>query len=636
MGKGIIIENLGEAKYEIKRKYKSDYNKIVTDLEAKIDKIDKKITELNTQKNTLRNEINNLQNQLNILLSEVPINTQKVNELMAKIGGAIAGHEKAKELIGREEIKKLGVEKQIEKVKKLQKDAEQVVQVWCTTYSDELTGNIDTIEIDDQGDMMLIAPEGKTEVDGLLKHTLIGSPSETFYNAAMLPGVQKWRPRYKGGKILTVDRKKNTCSVKLMETSHTGRDTLIKDILSGIPIEYMKCNAAVFESGDLVVIEFKNRNVEEPQVIGFMNDPKPCLPLLLVQVRVAGYDDYVMIWNMTINDYYDLPHEPPITFPCKSSKIADYLDKITEIGNDLFSVEDAGFAIEDWEGHDYDCHIDTPSNQACHKETQVACPTPGHDGISGLINIRNVHHIGAYALNRYDEVHYIYDVIPLARRRDVQPLNLSYEKKLYKIYDVPFPTKKLTALNQSGYIGSAGTKFYTAQLMGDPPEEQLYPWVLQYRNYYGYERYDEWVTKQYRVLTPLGLMYEDELASQWTEYSGGDEEYSVKTFGKVQGIAGGQFADTIFTQFCLMQYVKKVTEKTRTGNEAITYSDRVITVQAQTEIGSGGLEMSPYNDLGCNAGLETAILDLVGAWYTGNGLSIKTLENIDIDWKLIS
>ena len=121
MGKGIVVENLGEAKYKIKRKYKSDYNKIVTDLEAKVDKIDKKITELNTQKDTLQNEINNLQNQLNILLSEVLINIQKVNELTAKIGGAITGYEKAKDLIGREEIKKLGVEKQIEKVKSYKK-----------------------------------------------------------------------------------------------------------------------------------------------------------------------------------------------------------------------------------------------------------------------------------------------------------------------------------------------------------------------------------------------------------------------------------------------------------------------------------------------------------------------------------
>ena len=645
MGKGVIVSNQEKGKYKITLKYKTDYAGLISKLTSRFTEADKRLVELELKKETLRNEINSLQDELSVLLLIVPIDTQKVNELTAKITGTIAGYEKAIKLIVEGEIKKLGIEKQLDKVKELQVMAGQEIDAWCVTYSDQLSGDIDTIEIDDQSGAILIAPEGHTEIDGQLKHTILGSSNETFYNFAMLPGVQKWRPRYKFGKILTVDRKLNLCKIELEETSQTGLDTLVNDVINNVPVEYLKCNAAVFSIDDEVVVEFKDREIDQPRVIGFKDNPRSCLSLLLVQVRAAGYSDYILIWNMAINAYHTIPS---VTFPCKSSLITEYLATVTEIGWNLFLTEDAGFAIEDWEDHDYDCHIDTPSNQTCHKEIQVACTIPGHDGKSvvgsppaPMINTREVDRIGAYSPNWYTEIHYIWDVIPLARRRDLQPTNLPYEIKLYKLYDVPFPAKKITAQNDSGYIGSAGTKFSTARTVGSPPEKQLYPWIFVYRHYYMYKKYEEYLTKQYQVLTPLGEMFSAELKcdhTEWNQSAGGGKKYVIKAFDKVQGIIGGQYTEPVFTQLFLMQHVEKITQKTRTGNEEITYQNRVVTAQAQTIIGDqgSGLKTSPYNSLGRNAELEAAVQNLVAAWYTGNGLSINSLFNIGVDWKMIS
>jgi hypothetical protein len=913
MGKGMIVENLLYGKYKITRTYSTDYVALIKGWGKKIETSDAKLAELKKSKDTLQDKIKALQYQLEVVSKAIPLDKSKVDKAKADVNKGLADLLAANASIASESLKRLGLDQQLLKVKASQIEAAKVKEVWCATYSNQfkIGDKVDTIEIDDQSSLTLIAPEGTALIPGQLKRTDMGLPCETFYNAAMLPGMQKWRPRYKFGKITAINKVLNTCSVALEETSiwvsnamkglteearkTTRISTLIDDksaittvmpidkTMKEVPIDYLKCNVAVFNVGNEVVVEFTGRKTAAPRVIGFRSNPRPCLPLLSVLVHAAGYDDYVMIWDMVTNSYYNLAFSPPIVFPCKATEITGFLSSMTEIGKNLFTVEDAGFAIEDWEGKDYDCTIVTPSNSTCHKITQVAEPVPSFDGTSGnLMNRREVYRIGAYALNWYDELHYIYDVIPKARRRDLQPLqkdirsvepmNLAYITKLYNLYDVPFPTKKITALNQSGYVGSAGTSFSTGRMAGSPEEEEPYPWVFRYSDYYGYKRYMEWVTRQYYVLTPLGemlstyggggkggsyakktitkgaentlnimvgaggtstagvtqngtastvvqgtspaitvlsaaggagaaedsqagataivgtnigdLVYEGgrgadcagmssgggggaagpsgvgkdaigrtagnhgggkflndndycgdggegvavrnfgnpgiqyggggsggstdqnvfeaggmgkqgivvitwttnnggvqssvltssnpawpwstsggvttitieaiggsgsgaycagrsrEQKSNWTQYAGGDKEYTIRSFEKAQGIVGGQFTESVFTQFYLMQYAERILEQKRGIAETATYPNRVVIVQAQTQLAAKGYEFgfktSPYNTLGRNSQLETAIQGLVAAWYAGNGLSVTDLKNVSIDWKMIS
>lgn len=640
MGKALIIENLKYGLYNITRTYKTDYVDLIKKIGERLVKIEARLLELAGKVVVGQATIASLQSQLSVAGGAHPIDKAKVTKLTGDIEKALNDVAALNRNIVSEGSKKLGMQEQLVTVKADQAEAAKIKTVWCTAYYDLLSGNVDTIEIDNQAAIMLIAPAGVASAPGILKRTDMGTPAEAFYNCAMLPGVQKWKPRYKFAMVTSVDKVLNTCSVAFEEMSLTGRDTLANKTMTEVPIDYMRCNAAVFYVGSEVVVEFTGRDRTKPRVIGFQSNPLPCLPLLLVQVHAAGYNDYVIIWNMLTNEYYDITTSPASDFPCPASLVASYRASKTEIGLNLLTAVDAGFSIEDWTGLDSDCHIVTPSNSTCHKSTQMPGTIPGPDGVYNLMNTREVYRIGGYAINWYDEYHYIYDVIPMARRRDLQPADISYASKLYILYDTPFPSKKITALNRSGYVGSVGTRFATGRKVGSPLVEERYPWIFRYSNYYGNTRYIESCTKQYTVTTPLGEMMNEERINNWTQYAGGATDYSYSSYDKAQGLAGGQYTESVFTQFYLMQYVNRTRTKTRSGSESVIDAPRVVIAHAQAILAPLGQEAgpttSPYNSLGRNTALEAAIEELVAAWYSGNGLLANSLINIDVEWKLIS
>jgi predicted transglutaminase-like cysteine proteinase len=77
--------------------------------------------------------------------------------------------------------------------------------VWCADYSTALTGSVGTIEINGEAGQINIVPEGKSGI-GLLQHPLAMTPSGVFYNWALLPAWQKWKPTYRVGIITAVDK----------------------------------------------------------------------------------------------------------------------------------------------------------------------------------------------------------------------------------------------------------------------------------------------------------------------------------------------------------------------------------------------------------------------------------------------
>ena len=46
--------------------------------------------------------------------------------------------------------------------------------------------------------------------------------------------------------------------------------------LANVPVVYMSCNAAAFEVGDRVIVEFQANDWKQPRVIGFVDYPKAC------------------------------------------------------------------------------------------------------------------------------------------------------------------------------------------------------------------------------------------------------------------------------------------------------------------------------------------------------------------------
>ncbi len=156
---------------------------------------------------------------------------------------------------------------------------------WCADFSETLSGEVGTIEIGRKpGDPPIIRPAGTdgTEAahvpatDGQVQPIVSGTPWSVFWNAAMRPGMDKWKPRYRIGQITAING--DSCNVDLEPATAGSQKLNINqtDTLEAVSIVYMNCNGAVFEIGDRVVIEFQNQDWKQPRVIGFEDNPRRC------------------------------------------------------------------------------------------------------------------------------------------------------------------------------------------------------------------------------------------------------------------------------------------------------------------------------------------------------------------------
>jgi hypothetical protein len=132
-----------------------------------------------------------------------------------------------------------------------------------------------------------------TARDGITKNVGAGSASGDFYNYAILPGAQKWKPTTYVGYI--TQRNGDFCNVLLLDlpgvhVESEGRflDT-VRDDKENTPVYcriiYMDCHGDAFDVGDQVVVEMDytatdpfvyNAGTQYPRVIGFYSNPTPC------------------------------------------------------------------------------------------------------------------------------------------------------------------------------------------------------------------------------------------------------------------------------------------------------------------------------------------------------------------------
>jgi len=87
-------------------------------------------------------------------------------------------------------------------------------EAWCADYSVDLEGTVGTLEVNGETDEIIIMPGGKTGA-GKVYDSAAMSPSGWFYNLALLPCWQKYKPTYRIGTIVSVDQANDTCSVAL-------------------------------------------------------------------------------------------------------------------------------------------------------------------------------------------------------------------------------------------------------------------------------------------------------------------------------------------------------------------------------------------------------------------------------------
>lgn len=164
-------------------------------------------------------------------------------------------------------------------------------QAWCADLTEDRAAGayVGTIEVKGEPDLVLLQPGARAWIptDGIVRGREVMSPWQAYWNAAVLPGWQKWKPTYRWGTISSIDYINDTCSVSLAEaTSSAQRLGINQDAaLSNVPISYMTCNAQAFEEGDRVIVRFSGQDWAAPMVIGFVDNPKPCIPWPVVNMQ---------------------------------------------------------------------------------------------------------------------------------------------------------------------------------------------------------------------------------------------------------------------------------------------------------------------------------------------------------------
>jgi hypothetical protein len=162
-------------------------------------------------------------------------------------------------------------------------------QAWCTTLTEDAAPGalVGTVDIPGDTNLMLIAPECRapTNDDGFFRARAVLSPEQAFFNAAIFPGWQKWKPTYRWGTITAMDEAAETVTVELATTTSSAQTLNVNQatILTDVEVEYMSCGASVFEVGDRVVVQFVGQDWDSPMVIGFVDNPRPCnFPCILL------------------------------------------------------------------------------------------------------------------------------------------------------------------------------------------------------------------------------------------------------------------------------------------------------------------------------------------------------------------
>ncbi|MBN1664831.1 MAG: hypothetical protein JW943_14620 [Deltaproteobacteria bacterium] len=310
MGKGLILSGGADGKYRIRLLLATQrINGFIAKLNADIAALQALLPVITSQINALQGEISALEAQVKAWETEDPekyatqiINaltsiTQKKTSLLA-----ITGKKSYTEL------QITGLQKRIDYLI-YNAPQEPEIDAWCADYTEDLTGNVGTIEVPGERGEVMIQPgfEDNAEYDpsrdGQLQPSIAGTPESVFWNFALLPGWQKWKPTYRTGTITWKDGDK--CNVDLDEARSSVKNLNVNQSnnLENVDIEYMTCNGSAFAVGDDVIVEFTGQDWNNPKVVGFAHDPRPCGEFAVFRISWGGDGTQtVVVWDIAKNE----------------------------------------------------------------------------------------------------------------------------------------------------------------------------------------------------------------------------------------------------------------------------------------------------------------------------------------------
>ncbi len=184
------------------------------------------------------------------------------------------------------------------------------INAWCADLTTDLTGDIGTVEIGRERENGVNVQPGydsnavyDEERDGQLVPLMAQIPEANFFNLAILPGAQKWKPTYLYGTLSTIDRANNTGTVNLDATTSSQQALdILQEISVVAEFEYMNCHHEAFIVSDRVIIGFADNDFSNPKIIGFEERPFSCARVILA-IRL---DTEYILWNPVTNALYDI------------------------------------------------------------------------------------------------------------------------------------------------------------------------------------------------------------------------------------------------------------------------------------------------------------------------------------------
>lgn len=305
MGRARIISEQGEGRYTVEIDYGS------AERTRRLERVDMRLYELTLRKTWQADLLADIEAGLPSLLSEmdalilayvaatkvVPRDAQNEAAIKKQIDDKTVQLNKQRTLIQEARNALSLTELQFKSAELERGTLEQLNLVveqgaWCADYTEDATGTVATLEINGESGLTLIAPSAPAPAaaDGVMVAREMQSPEQVFWNAAVLPGWQKWKPTYRTGTITALNTEADTASVELDAALSSARSLNINQAgtLTAVPVKYMTCNASAFEVGDKCIVSFAGQDQANPKVVGFRDNPKPCAPAFVLVPIVAA------------------------------------------------------------------------------------------------------------------------------------------------------------------------------------------------------------------------------------------------------------------------------------------------------------------------------------------------------------
>ena len=313
MGKGRIVSGGEDGLYTVELLHNRD--RIERELEflaARLTEMQAELDALNAEREVLDADRAWIATQIDTAVAnteegEIP----DVEALLVKLAQVSAQIQQQDVRIGMLKGRMLEATKRQEQLESVPEDPQQ--QAWCADFTEDLTGDVATVEVPAEGVVGQFATWRRVQIrpgfsgratynaarDGQMHHRIGQVGYQAYFNAAILPGVQRWRPQYRIGVITSIDRNTDTCSLTIQGEDSSAQSLIIDPpdlqyAKSNVPIEYMDCNSDPFEEGDRVLVEFQGRDWDQPKVIGFESAPRECPAGILC--TYAG-DLYALRWK---------------------------------------------------------------------------------------------------------------------------------------------------------------------------------------------------------------------------------------------------------------------------------------------------------------------------------------------------